>query len=266
MLSRDCSVAFVADNTRVLRFTAPFTNGQAADGVLGQSDYTSEATGAPGEQQFSTIIRLQLHDFQNGSGILFILDQDNKRIVSGLTTWGNYSAQTSSPSSPPSFPSSPSVSSSNELNNNKTTKYILPCNATVSSETTCIVTQSIDLNLFNSTTNTIQFNYSVVIFEFDFTLHNYSHLILESFQQIYSNGPVYIAGSLTIILTAQDSNDLHSSSNYSIFLPFLTSNSSISGTFASIQVQDSSNTDYSSLQCLKGIEQTTPTTWEYSSF
>eukprot|EP01088_Endostelium_zonatum_P018442 TRINITY_DN5922_c0_g1_i1.p1 TRINITY_DN5922_c0_g1~~TRINITY_DN5922_c0_g1_i1.p1 ORF type:complete len:444 (-),score=89.74 TRINITY_DN5922_c0_g1_i1:31-1335(-) len=80
VFSQDCSVAFVADEKRILRFRAPFGSAQPAEAVLGASSFI-----VPGS--FGTITRIQLEDYRNGTGLLYIMDGNYNRIVVGSTSW-----------------------------------------------------------------------------------------------------------------------------------------------------------------------------------
>ena len=98
----DCSVAFVADFSRILRFRAPFYSNQPAEGVLGASSFTTLGGGTDAAL-FDRIFRIQFKDYGNNSGMLYILDANN-RIVSGITQYSNLSSisTTATPTTSPS--------------------------------------------------------------------------------------------------------------------------------------------------------------------
>eukprot|EP01088_Endostelium_zonatum_P021341 TRINITY_DN835_c0_g1_i1.p1 TRINITY_DN835_c0_g1~~TRINITY_DN835_c0_g1_i1.p1 ORF type:complete len:425 (-),score=126.63 TRINITY_DN835_c0_g1_i1:47-1321(-) len=88
-LNADCSVMYVADSSRVLRFTAPFTTGKPADGVLGQTSYSGTGRGV-GPERFSGVSGV---DFDDATGYLWLADAFNNRVIGGSvanpTTTGN---------------------------------------------------------------------------------------------------------------------------------------------------------------------------------
>eukprot|EP01088_Endostelium_zonatum_P004057 TRINITY_DN1526_c0_g2_i1.p1 TRINITY_DN1526_c0_g2~~TRINITY_DN1526_c0_g2_i1.p1 ORF type:complete len:560 (+),score=89.94 TRINITY_DN1526_c0_g2_i1:54-1733(+) len=84
-LTSDCSLLFVADQNRVLKFRAPFTSGQAAEGVLGFSDLYTNATNVITDSTFNNVFALQYVDTEPGYGTLYVLDRGNFRILSGIT-------------------------------------------------------------------------------------------------------------------------------------------------------------------------------------
>ena len=89
VFTTDCSVAFVADGKRILRFRAPFYTGMPAEGVLGAANFTTTNTNSITSATFGRISRLQLLPDPNnsGTGTLSILDIDNNRLLTGLTNW-----------------------------------------------------------------------------------------------------------------------------------------------------------------------------------
>ncbi|MFH1368799.1 MAG: hypothetical protein ABII64_06715 [Elusimicrobiota bacterium] len=64
------------DNSRVLKFTNPTTNGQAASLVLGQADFTSSAQGCT-----QTLMNDPFEISVDGSGNVWVSDSDNYRIL-----------------------------------------------------------------------------------------------------------------------------------------------------------------------------------------
>ena len=190
VFSNDCSVAFVADNNRVLRFTAPFNPYQAAEGVLGASNFGGVTCGPVSNSTFCNIGKLELIDYGNGTGLLYILDTGFNRILAGTTQWN--------------------VSAPGSLDN---------CNT---SSTVCFI-----YHPTNFSSSTVRFNYTLIVVYSTISFDNSSELIIGSDQQIETSGDIYLSGNLTVVLT-QEAND-QLTNNQTILIPILSSNSSILG-------------------------------------
>ena len=108
--------------------------------------------------KFHIIKRLQLLEYGNGSGLLYVCESGNNRIISGITSsWGNFQ-RSSNPIPPPTSTPSVSNSNSNSISNSNSnsgssssslpsyTDYpslansALLCNVSLSTGNICVIT------------------------------------------------------------------------------------------------------------------------------
>lgn len=87
-LDRTCSVLFVSDYNRVLRFRAPFHINSTAEAVLGFDSFSRNYPQPPTTSGFNSIFSLRFEDFDNGMGRLYVVDRYNNRTISGVTFIG----------------------------------------------------------------------------------------------------------------------------------------------------------------------------------
>eukprot|EP01088_Endostelium_zonatum_P002411 TRINITY_DN12969_c0_g2_i1.p1 TRINITY_DN12969_c0_g2~~TRINITY_DN12969_c0_g2_i1.p1 ORF type:complete len:347 (-),score=73.47 TRINITY_DN12969_c0_g2_i1:126-1166(-) len=198
VFSTDCSIAFVADNHRILRFRAPFFTGMEAEGVIGARDFETNKPGI-GSDSFNRTYRIQLEDHGNNTGTLYVLDYGNRRIVSGTTNW-------------------------------KIPGYFLniPCGYITNNGTTCTVLQPIP-PLINAT---LESNYTLIIISSSLNLTNTSITIMTTNQQFQVSGNITFGGELIIILDNQILNELGEKGSVNIVL--FKSSSMITGTFNNV--------------------------------
>ena len=192
----DCQVAFVADKNRVLRFRAPFSPYQNAEGVIGASNFTDSHSGR-NYTEFNTIYRLQFKDNLDGTGRLYILDHGNGRIVSGTTqytpatpTTATATPTTATATNPvtPSF--SPSVG-----------KPILQCDAQT------VETCSLYHDVYISSTLYFGSDYSSVVINGSLFFSNSSRTYLSAGQTIKVAQTAQFGGVLTVVLSEDQLNE-----------------------------------------------------------
>ena len=184
----DCQVAFVADGNRVLRFRAPFTCYQNAEGVIGASNFTDSHAGRS-LTEFNMIYRLQFKDNLDGTGRLYILDRGNGRIVSGTTQYGPpTSTATATNSVTSSF--SPSVG-----------KPILQCDAQMMD--TCYLYHDV----YISSTLYFGSDYSSVVINGSLFFSNASRTYLSAGQTIKVAQTAQFGGVLTVVLSGDQLNE-----------------------------------------------------------
>eukprot|EP01088_Endostelium_zonatum_P018966 TRINITY_DN6320_c0_g1_i1.p1 TRINITY_DN6320_c0_g1~~TRINITY_DN6320_c0_g1_i1.p1 ORF type:complete len:514 (-),score=60.96 TRINITY_DN6320_c0_g1_i1:71-1612(-) len=161
--SDDCSVLFVADSSRVLRFRAPFSSGQSAEGVLGFTDFNTNSPSTRYDPtSFNTIYSLNFVDRKNGTGTLYVLDKQNNRVIEGITT----------------------ISAPKEYN--------LPCASGTNGS--CIVLGDVQL----ADNQTLVFNSSSLVVQGDVKLSNSSVVHVSSGQSVASTGAVHFGGVLIL--------------------------------------------------------------------
>eukprot|EP01088_Endostelium_zonatum_P008894 TRINITY_DN22070_c0_g1_i1.p1 TRINITY_DN22070_c0_g1~~TRINITY_DN22070_c0_g1_i1.p1 ORF type:complete len:538 (-),score=55.97 TRINITY_DN22070_c0_g1_i1:79-1692(-) len=168
-LDQKCSVLFVGDFTRVLRFRLPLDSFTSAEAVLGFTRFTENNV----PSTFNFISWLQFEDYNDGTGRLYVVDQENNLVTSGITDI--------SPSSG---------------------EYSLPCQKT-SSEQTCNING--DLYVINQ--QILILNTSELRVEGDLYLGSNTSVMLETNQTIMVNGTVTFNGNL-IISGAETSSSL----------------------------------------------------------
>ena len=261
VLSIDCTVAFVADSRRVLLFRAPFNNSMKAERVLGAPNFTTNQGGLS-NSTFMYIIRLQLIDYGNQTGMLYILDTyPNSRVVAGVVSWlarpvlpstipsssispTSIATATATSSVMPTY--SPIVSPSPLISGSSLPYYDIPCNSS-SSSSICIVETPLEVG-----PATVSFNYTIIIVDAPITFSNTSQIQLGSNQQVISSGPIQLSGaSLTLILSNETASNLITT--HSVLIPLFSSNSSISGQFQSVTINSG---DITTTTC--GVVTSTP--------
>eukprot|EP01088_Endostelium_zonatum_P004655 TRINITY_DN1596_c0_g1_i4.p1 TRINITY_DN1596_c0_g1~~TRINITY_DN1596_c0_g1_i4.p1 ORF type:complete len:601 (+),score=82.30 TRINITY_DN1596_c0_g1_i4:83-1885(+) len=237
VFTNDCTAAFVADISRILRFDAPFISNQSASGVLGADSFTQSLP------TFDPLERIQLEDFGNKTGLLYIMDQGYDRIVVGITQWNNtYTYPTSTPSSSArspsitrsvsSVPSNTPSHSSSQPSYSPIPSFTLPCNLTSSS--VCTVQQSVVVQ-----SSVLQLNYSLTVIAGSLSIDDSSTVVIGSNQQIQSSQNISLGGQLQVLLSNNPFVKARREEQpQSITLTFFTANESLSGRFDSIIIQN----------------------------
>ena len=85
-MNSDCSIMWISDDYRILRFRAPFNNTSQPEGVLGQPDFSSDSLYPASASTFYVI-----HDilYDSKTRRLYIADYSNFRVVTGVTDEGS---------------------------------------------------------------------------------------------------------------------------------------------------------------------------------
>eukprot|EP01088_Endostelium_zonatum_P005437 TRINITY_DN1706_c1_g1_i3.p1 TRINITY_DN1706_c1_g1~~TRINITY_DN1706_c1_g1_i3.p1 ORF type:complete len:552 (+),score=113.60 TRINITY_DN1706_c1_g1_i3:50-1705(+) len=209
--SDDFSVLFVADSNRIVRFRAPFSSGQAAEGMLGYDSFSDNFLVAPptSEATLNNPVAIHYEDYKNGSGRLSILDAGNRRIITGITS-------TLLPSTLPIY----CDDNNNNNNNNTNEKCKIEGTVTVANN---------QIFVFNSTQ--LQVNGNI-------TFNNQSTITVSAGQIINSTGIIYFSGDLKFSLNNNNTNVEENNNNITIFL-----HNGSQGEFESISIiqEESSN-------------------------
>ena len=81
-MNSDCSIMWISDHYRILRFRAPFNNTSQPEGVLGQPDFSSYSYYPATASTFYYILDI-LYDSKTKR--LYLVDYGNNRVVTGVT-------------------------------------------------------------------------------------------------------------------------------------------------------------------------------------
>eukprot|EP01088_Endostelium_zonatum_P008223 TRINITY_DN2089_c0_g1_i2.p1 TRINITY_DN2089_c0_g1~~TRINITY_DN2089_c0_g1_i2.p1 ORF type:complete len:534 (+),score=80.82 TRINITY_DN2089_c0_g1_i2:118-1719(+) len=176
--ARNCSVLYVADTSRIVRFRGPFTTGQAAEGMLGFERWSDDFN-VTDTTTFSGAQVLRFQDIDDNQGRLFILDTYNNRVVSGITS-------TKPPSNSPLYCTEDAALGSCSLQGTVT--------------------------VINN--QTLVSNYSVIEISGNLNLNNQSTVSVSQGQIIVSSGTVQFGGVL--IITLGNNSDLNG--NITVFV------------------------------------------------
>ena len=85
-MNSDCSIMWISDDYRILRFRAPFNNTSQPEGVLGQPDFSSDSSYPATASTFYGIYDI-LYDSKTKR--LYLVDYFNNRVVTGVTDEGS---------------------------------------------------------------------------------------------------------------------------------------------------------------------------------
>ena len=85
-MNSDCSIMWISDYFRILRFRAPFNNTSQPEGVLAQPDFSSSSHYPATASTFNTIFDI-LYDSKTKR--LYLVDYGNNRVVTGVTDEGS---------------------------------------------------------------------------------------------------------------------------------------------------------------------------------
>ena len=85
-MNSDCSIMWISDLYRILRFRAPFNNTSQPEGVLGQPDFYSYSYYPASASTFSLIYDI-LYEYKTQR--IYIVDYGNYRVVTGVTDEGS---------------------------------------------------------------------------------------------------------------------------------------------------------------------------------
>ena len=85
-MNSDCSIMWIADLYRILRFRAPFNSASQPEGVLGRPDFSFYYPYPTSASTFSGIYDIQ---YDSKTQRLYIADPNNNRVVAGITDEGS---------------------------------------------------------------------------------------------------------------------------------------------------------------------------------
>ena len=85
-MNSNCSIMWISDSSRILRFRAPFNNTSQPEGVLGQPDFYSDSLTATSASTFYGISGMLYDDKIQR---LYIADSLNYRVITGITDEGS---------------------------------------------------------------------------------------------------------------------------------------------------------------------------------
>ena len=85
-MNSDCSIMWISDYFRILRFRAPFNNTSQPEGVLGQPDFSSYSSYPATASTFYAIPDIQ---YDSKTKRLYLVDYGNNRVVTGVTDEGS---------------------------------------------------------------------------------------------------------------------------------------------------------------------------------
>ena len=85
-MNSDCSIMWISDTYRILRFRAPFNNTSQPEGVLGKPDFSSVSYYPPTASTFYGIYDI-LYDSKTKR--LYLVDDGNNRVITGVTDEGS---------------------------------------------------------------------------------------------------------------------------------------------------------------------------------
>ena len=85
-MNSDCSIMWISDSYRILRFRAPFNNTSQPEGVLGQPDFSSDSSYPATASIFNGIFDIQ---YDSKTKRLYLVDEGNHRVITGVTDEGS---------------------------------------------------------------------------------------------------------------------------------------------------------------------------------
>ena len=85
-MNSNCSIMWISDLYRILRFRAPFNSTSQPEGVLGQPDFSSDSYYFASASTFNYIYDMQ---YDSKTQRLYIADHVNSRVITGVTDEGS---------------------------------------------------------------------------------------------------------------------------------------------------------------------------------
>ena len=212
----DCSVLFVGDQNRVLRFRTPFSTGQAAEAILG--GYNSGGSSHANTTEFQNVDTIHFVDFMNGTGRLYVCDTGASRIISGITTTGDLRTKTLM---------------------NQTQYLTLNCSQIdLVRAKSCVVQGGLQVG----PQQTLVFNYTQLQVTGDIVLSNGSFVVLNIGQNITATGTIQFSGTLIINNNNNNYNSSSGGESSTVNITLFSFNSSM-GEFGNIQVVGDNGTE-----------------------
>ena len=85
-MNSDCSIMWISDYYRILRFRVLFNNTSQPEGVLGQPDFSSYSKYPTTASTFNGIFDIQ---YDSKTKRLYLVDYGNNRVITGVTDEGS---------------------------------------------------------------------------------------------------------------------------------------------------------------------------------